>query len=70
VAVGKAAGIAITRQRLDKNVSLRRDVRGFLADGVQLLTVIVGIGFGVFFTVKDFSQQIDTGAVSLPGLIS
>jgi hypothetical protein len=69
VAVGKAAGVAIAGQRFDKNVAFGVMWR-FSGDGVQLLTVEIGISFGVALTVKDFAQQVDAGAVSLPGLIS
>ncbi len=48
-------------QRFHEDVGLRRDGRGFLANRLQLLTIVIGKGFGLALAVKDFAQQVDAG---------
>ena len=62
MAVSKAAGVAVAGQRFHEDVGLRRDGRGFLANRLQLLTIVIGKGFGLALAVEDFAQQVDAGS--------
>ena len=60
--MSKAAGVAVAGQRFHEDVGLRRDGRGFLANRLQLLTIVIGKGFGLALAVEDFAQQVDAGS--------